>query len=144
MSKRIHFDPMQRTWKDYPGELPKPLQILVFRTGRKSSPTFHAMCVQFSGIDARGATEVEAVNEALDILMHYLYDWHESNGKGKPTRKVDQVYRDAFDFGHTRSDILKQLRESPPVRVLVRRETGEQDAGLLIREASNARELAGV
>ena len=70
------------------------------------------MCVQFSGIDTSGTTEVAAVNEVLDTLMHYLYDWHESNGKGRPTRKVDQIYRDAFDFGNTPSDILKQLRES--------------------------------
>ena len=93
------------------------------------------MCVQFAGINVRGQTEVEAVNEALDLLLHYLHDWYEGDGKGRPTRKVDQVYEDLFDFGKTRVDILSKLKENPPVRVLIRREKGEQDPGLLIREA---------
>jgi hypothetical protein len=141
MSKRTHIDPKDRTWEEYPGELPKPLQVLVFKTG-KSAP-FHAMCIQFAGIDARGMTDVEAVNEVLDLLLHYLYDWYEANAdkKAKPTRRVDHIYQDAFDFGKTRLDLVQRLKDTPPVRVLVRRETGEQGMALLIREAANTREL---
>ena len=137
--ERKQIDPVQRSWENLPGELPKPLRILVFRTGQKAAP-YHAMCVQFAGIDARGQTEIEAVHDALDLLLNYLHDWYVDGGKGWPTRKVEQVYEDLFDFGKTRRDLLTQLKENLPVRVLIRRHKHDTDEVLLIREA-NAREL---
>src|SRR5215217_7300289 len=105
-----------RTWEGYDGELPRPLNILVYRR-RARGGSLHAHCIQFAGVYARGETQESAIEEALRMLLHHLYE--SQIAKTRPMRMASQIYQDAFYTGKT-VPITSALESHLPVKIRLR------------------------
>jgi hypothetical protein len=121
----------KRDWVAYTGELARPLNILVYRR-KAPGGEYHAHCVQYYGVYARGASQSEAIRALLDQLLDYLFESQDS--KTEPMRLAPNIYQRAFYTGE-RVAIDKTFEGELPVRVLVKQRAEYQS----VRDIVNIR-----
>jgi len=107
-----------RTWEDYKGKLALPLNILVYNRPETRNGPYHAHCIQYSAVYARGQTQEDAVTEALDLLLHHLIECQRSGTE--PMHVADNIYQIGFYNGTPMRDLAKKVQARLPVKVYVR------------------------
>jgi hypothetical protein len=110
-----------RTWNDYHGDLARPLNVLVWK-GPGPKAEYHATCVQYPKVYARGKRDIDAVASALDLLLDYLFECEAT--RSEPMDVPTLSHQRAFSIGKP-LNLSSQLGDRIPVRVNARKPARE-------------------